>query len=178
MNSFDKAVKMANLKSWYPNTCLFNILYDEILLCICICFEKIFWCNRAVNWTRLSFKMNFFYFWNSNWLPNMVIHTYGADVFLNINKWACHFKGNKWLYFVTNDKIQGFKLTIRILESLFLPQWVNLTVSQYIRAFIISDINVTFYCMMKHVNIRKICLTQWMNIFQMMKALCYKNQAW
>ena len=32
--------------------------------------------------------------------------------------------------------------------------------------------------MMRRVNIGKICLTQWMNIFQMVKALRYKNQAW
>lgn len=127
-------------------------------------------------WTELDFFKNEISFLSETaigcpiWLFML---GYGADVFLNKNKWACHVKDNKWLYFVPNDKIQGFKLKIRILESLFLPQWVNRIASQYVRAFIVSDVNVTFYSMMKRVNIRKICLTQGTNIFQMMKALCY-----
>lgn len=137
------------------------------------------------NW--LSYKLNFIafftehHFYLTEWLTN---HGYwdksiSQTFFQKWTQWVL-VQEKQLISCAANNKIQvlskknhNFFLKVCVFST-------SLRVSQYFKYFLMNSVviwtNVIFKLLyiIKCVNIRKLCMTQWTNIFQMTNVLCFK----
>ena len=130
----------------------------------------------AVNWSGcLKFHGTLF------WLERMTgrktkviqIRVFGRHFLKNEKKWTCHFRGNNWQYLFM-IKIWAFKWKLEFWEtSIYHHELDSLIILNDFCHEIGGDIKKCIFflsCIIKCVNIWKMCVTWGTNIFQMTNA--------
>lgn len=127
----------------------------------------------------LFFSYNTVFIWRSDWQTNWDDSDLGIwqTFFEKGTERACHFKENNWKYLLPKIKLE--------LSSKNEYFWKACICHSELDSFpVLRDISeiggnineyvLKIYCTIKCVNIWKIFMTQWTNIFQGTKKWCYK----
>lgn len=92
-------------------------------------------------------------------------------------KWACLSKENNRLLVANDEKIPGFRRNLEFWKTFVI---MSMTASHYFRTFLMGSMVVLVYVIFGYwimCNVStfgKLEFTQWINVFQMANAWCYK----
>lgn len=160
-----------------------NTLYDETEVCIkCSITPKCLSCPKKKHlgtvWDASWTSCSFFFLWNLTFILK--------TMFIQVWIFGKYFVKNKWSELVTSRKTLTALVTMIQFEHFGKPvsTTMSLTASQMFKDFadeICADTNKCSFLIMytvKYVNIWKVCLSQWKNIFQTTNRECYRIKHW